>query len=37
VLGGVCIVSTACQTETGCREAMQYLARLERQRQAGKT
>ena len=37
VLDGVCIVSTACQTETGFREAMQYLARLDRVRQAGKT
>jgi hypothetical protein len=37
VLDGACIVATACQTETGFRQAMQYLARLDRLRRAGTT
>ena len=36
VLGGACIVATAVQTESGFRDAMQYLARLHHLRQAGK-
>jgi len=36
VLDGACIVATAVQTETGFREAIQYLSRLDRIRQAGK-
>ena len=32
VLGGVCIVSSACQTEEGFRQAMDELKRIERLR-----